>query len=443
MAPTPREEGLGRRARSGDLLELLLIPRDPRGIVLACGFVAMAALGLNALVSGDWIGFAYVLAAGLGYLYLQTRLVPATVWLAVGVGGVLAATAGATSNWIVVGLAGLLTVIAALPPAATDISGSSGKLELQGGRPQLELVPAQPPTQETSRKAEVRLEGSSDGEHAIEEPQPSRPEIAPSNGQLAADQSPPGAASRPNRVRLRTIGPFSIEVDGRDHTRRLREQPRLEFLLSYLIARAVPTPGVAVDRSLFAAEMAPDISLVSQRDRLRKRLNALQSALGAELKGLVRVTSTQIRLEFGGVDVDFVALAEMSSRVSRRQGLIDASLADEISRLLEATAGEFLPRFDELEHQITGGRGGAAEVVRDARIAIAGWRADLTAALAVHLEASGRPQSSIAYLRSALEQSQDREDLARLLVAAYMHTGQIARADEVRLDYRLSQGDVR
>jgi hypothetical protein len=83
------------------------------------------------------------------------------------------------------------------------------------------------------------------------------------------------------------------------------------------------------------------------------------------------------------------------------------------------------------------------QVVREARALIAGWRADLTIALACHLEAAGLRQSSIAFLRQALDQAQEREDLARLLVAAYMQTGQIARAEEIRLEYGLALGEVR
>ena len=134
----------------------------------------------------------------------------------------------------------------------------------------------------------------------------------------------------------------------------------------------------------------------------------------------------------------------MSAQVSRRHGLIDLALAEEVRRLLETTAaGEFLAGFSELEHQVTGGRGSAGQVVDEARSLITGWRADVTAALARHLEAAGRPRSSIVYLQSALSQCPQREDLARLLVAAYLQTGQTARAEEIRLEYELSSGEVR
>lgn len=423
MAANPKEEGLGRRGGWLGLSEALLIPRDPRGIVLACGFVGVVALGLSALVTGDWIGFAYLIAAGLGYVYIQTRLVPFTVWLAVGAGGVLAGTAGNASGWIVVALAALLAVITMLRPVAAEARRTSRNLEVRAAPPQLEPLYTKAPVGGTSGKLEV-----------------SQADMPPSAGSLSAAESSPTTASGANRIRLRTLGSFAIEVDDRDQTQRLHDQPRLEFFMSYLLARKVCAPADAPDRSMVAGEMAPPgLPAPSQRQRLRKTLHALQAALGQDLKGLVKVSNSQVRLDLAGIDVDVLELAEMSARLDRRHGLVDGQFADEIRTLLERTAGgEFLPRFAELEHHVTEGRGHVEEVIEPARVAIADWRADLTVALARHLEASGRAQSSIAYLRSALDQSQGREDLARLLVAAYLQSGQIARADEVRLEYGLS-----
>lgn len=442
MAPNPAEEGLGRGRGWAGLFGVLAIPKDPRGIVLACAFVGLAALAISTVIAGDRIGFAYLVAAGLGYVYLQTRIVPVTVWLAVGAVGVLSATAGNPGAWIVVGLAGLLAVVALVPPSEVSGRETSRNPEVGSGVPGALAVPNSTRDRETSGVLEVQS-GNGHVDPAASEDIAARGDDSPGYGSAAS--TPTLAEGRPvTRISMRTIGAFAVELDGRDHTQRLHEQPRLEFLLSYLAARAVAAPGAAVDRSLIAEEMAPDISAVSQRDRLRKALHALQSALGADLKGLVRITSTQIRLDLTGVEVDFIALSELRVRIARRRGLIDATLAEEISQLLEtASGGEFLTGFEQLEHQVTAGRGGAREVVEQARLSIASWRADLAAALSQHLEAIGRPQASIAFLRSALAQSPEREDLARLLVAAYMQTGQIERAEEVRLDYRLSQGEVR
>jgi DNA-binding SARP family transcriptional activator len=400
MVPSPSERGLGQRAGSFDLLEALLIPRDPRGVVLACGSVALAAIGINAVVTGDLIGFGYLLLAAIGYFFVQTRFVPAVLWLVVALGGLIGATAGNPSNWIVAGLGGILSLLSIVRPA--------------------EFNP--PPT---ARNLEVGVDGGPDGQ--VEQAVPTLAAVTASRGGIL----------------LRTIGSLAVEVDGQNQIQRLRNKPRLEFLLSYLVARWVCARDVAVDRAAIAEEMALGVASTNQRDRLRKTLHAFQAALGSDLKRLVRVTATQVRLDLTAVDVDFVALAEMASRVSRRHGLIDSSLAEAVRTLLGTTEGEFLAGFSELEHQVTGGEGTAYQVVEDARLQIAGWRADLTAALARHLEAAGRAQSSITYLQSALAQAPDREDVARLLVAAYMQTGQIARAEAVRLEYKLSSGEAR
>jgi len=229
-------------------------------------------------------------------------------------------------------------------------------------------------------------------------------------------------------------------ADGRDVTLRLNEQPRLEFLFSFLVARVARGDDPGVDRSALADEVAPGFPAGSQRDRLRKQLYALQAALGSELKALVRVTNTQVRLELGGIDTDFGRLLEASRLVARRRGLIDDVFADQIRSLLDDTlSGEFLSSFSELEHQVTEGRGSAAQVVEEARSSIAGQRADLARALAEYHEASGRPQASIAYLRAALAGCPARQDLARLLVVAYMRTGQTTLADQARLEFDLTE----
>ncbi len=63
MRESPREGGLAWRHRILRLLDALLVPGDPRGIVLACGFLAAAALGLWAAILGDPIGYAYLAVA--------------------------------------------------------------------------------------------------------------------------------------------------------------------------------------------------------------------------------------------------------------------------------------------------------------------------------------------------------------------------------------------
>jgi len=411
------------------LLDKLLVPRDPRGIVLACGFVGAAALGVSALVFGDPLGYAYLAAAAIGYFFLQTRLVPTVLWLLISFGGAAGAIAGNTSDWIVCGLSLVLTVASLLRVLAT-FRGAAAEPDAVDH----DLRPL-PSAGTNGHQNGADLESS---RFLEESPETSRilelPEAAAGGG-----SSSPAAPSA-SRVRIRTMGRLRLEVNGRDLTQRLNEQPRLEFLFSYLLARTVRGADSAIDRPALADEVAPGISTGSQRDRLRKQISALKSTLGPEAKGFLLVNSTHVRLDLSEVDIDIVALEQMARLASRQTVLIDPDLAEQIRGLLEETAGgEFLAGFSELEQQVTAGRGTASQIVEEARALIAGWRADLVLSLAAYNEAAGHPQASIAYLKSALAQCPHRQDLARLLVAAYLQTGQTARASEARLEYDLTQ----
>ena len=434
----------------GRVLDKLLVPRDPRGIVLLCGLVAAAALGVSALMVGDQIGYAYLAAVVVGYLFIQTRLVPSVLWLLIALGGVAAALAGNTSGWIIGILGSGLAIVSLLP---VPIRYRFGSAHDQESSRKLEVVPvtlrsngasAAVAGGDSSRKVEDSLASelvTGDGGLALNG---QRSAIGPS---APASLHAEAVASRSLRLAINTMGRLRLEIGGRDVTQRLNEQPRLEFLFSYLLARNVRGGEAAVERAALADEVAPGFPADSQRDRLRKQLHALQRTLGPQLKGLVSSNKTHISLDLQNVDLDVQAVITMSHRLlASRHSLIDAELADQITNLLQATAGrEFLSGFSELEHQVTQGRGTASEVVEEARILIGGCRADLTRAIAEYQEAIGRPRASIAYLQGALTESPGRQDLARLLVSAYLQTGQTGLAEQARREYDLAQekGEVR
>src|SRR5205823_11860314 len=98
----PEEAGFQLRERSIQLLKALGVPTDPRGIVLACGFMAAALFGLFAILTppGDPIGWAYVGLAVVGYLFVQARIVTTGLWILVGAGGAAVAGAGNASGWL-------------------------------------------------------------------------------------------------------------------------------------------------------------------------------------------------------------------------------------------------------------------------------------------------------------------------------------------------------
>lgn len=429
MRPGPGEEGLGARHESDRILDRLLVPRDSRGIVLACGFASLAILGFSALIGGDSIGYAYLVAAGAGYFFLQTRLFPVAIWLLVAAGGALVATAGNPTGWIIAAVALTLAGIGLLPVSGRE---TSRKPEVRRSDKPSSIQSQGPPVAETSRNHEVSSQEVAEARALVETPN--------------AEPGLPNGGFKPTPIHVtrvtRTIGRLTLEVDGRDVSKRLREQPRIEFLLSFLLARAVLGMG-PIDRSALAEEVAPGIPASNQRERLRKQLPLLQTAIGSGFNGVVNANNAQVSLDLSTTEVDAIVLKDVRARLLRRPGLLDAALADLVRKQLEATAGEFMSDFAELEQQVTSGRGTAGELVSATRKAITDWRADLTQALAEYLRASDQSQHAIAYLKSALSQSPEREDLARLLVAAYLETGQTARAEEVRGEYELGKGGVR
>jgi hypothetical protein len=145
-------------------------------------------------------------------------------------------------------------------------------------------------------------------------------------------------------------------------------------------------------------------------------------------------------LDLDDTEFDIASLRQLGERIRQRGFLIDAQLAEEVRRMLQATGEhEFLAGFEELENKVTQARGTAGEVVAEARAAIANLRAELASALAEYHDAAGHPEVAIPVLRSVLDASPQRQDVARLLVIAYLKTGQTALASEVRRNFDLKQ----
>jgi len=433
----PGEEGPGLREGSARLLQTLGVPRDARGIVLLCGFAASAAFGLMALLAppGDPIGYGYLALAVVGYFFIQTRGLTTFLWLLVAAGGLVVGWAGNGSGWVEFAI-GLALAVVALTPLPPEFGREPAKAQSSG------RVGDRPPSTGSTGKG---LSVDSFQSSGKVEDSPIRTsaiaEVAAPDSESTAIQPVDRArfvARRAGRARIRAIGRLQIEIGGRDVTERLREQPRLEFLLSYLLARTIWGVDSGVARAGLAEEIAPDLPVSSQRSRLRNQLYELRASLGPELRDLVQVNSSHVSLNFQGASVDAIDLQLKSLIVSRSHALIDVQLADEIRRLLDETSGgEFLSGFSELDHQVTAGRGGALQTVVETRNLVAGWRADLVHSLAEYYQAAGRPQASIAYLQASLAESQQREDLARLLVAAFVRTGQTSNADQIRREYHL------
>jgi hypothetical protein len=432
MREGPREGGLASRGIASRILDLLLVPRDPRGIVLLCGFMAAVLFGLVAILTppSDPIGWAYIALGVLGYFFIQTRMFTTFVWLLVAAGGAAVAWAGNPSGWVETGLGIVLTAVSLLPLPAEyrerPMNQITAARKVGLPQPQLEANGSLPTTAESdsSRKLEdASTQSSTDLEVSAVTP-------ASSNG-ATVNHDVTGL------VQITALGQLRIEVGGRDITRRLSE-PRLVFLFSYLLARQVRGVDVAVDRGVLAEEVAPGISGGSQRDRLRKQLYDLQAADPA-FEHLLRSNRAHVSLDIEHAEFDVGRLLTVSRGVRNRDLLIDTDLAEQLRIQLDGSKGDFLAGFSELEHQVTGGRGTAGQVVEEARSQVAAARADLAICLAKHDHAIGRPALAIPYLQDALSGSPQRQDLARVLVAAFLQTGQIAAATKARRDYEIEE----
>lgn len=399
------------------VLETAGVPRDPRGIVLVCGYIAAAAFGVGALLSPrDPIGWAYIVLAAMGYFFIQTRLVPTFLWLVVAAYGAAVALAGEPSGWVPFGLGLALAAVALVPVPAQyrfPLPSSAGHTYAQH--------PVAAANGDSSRFLE---DSATQTSRILEETE-------------LAEIAPPDPAG--GRLVIRSIGQLRLMTDGQDLAPGLEDKPVLAFLFKYLFARLV-LGDPQVGRTAIGEELSPSVPETSQRERLRKQLYDLQRDTAPPIAALVRTNRTHVWLELESADSDVAELRRLANRIRQRGLMIDAELAEEIGQTLDLTESqEFLAGFEELENRVNQGRGNAGRVVAQARELIANQRAELVRALAEYQDAMGHPEMAIRHLQVALEALPARQDLARLLVVAYLKTGQTARASELRHEFGLKQ----
>jgi len=385
--------------------------------VLLCGYISASAVGLIALLTppNDPIGWAYIALAAVGYFFIQTRGLTTFLWLLVAAGGVAIALAGGPSGWVEFGL-GLALAIVGLVPVPAD---NQRPRSTQYRQPQPGVAPS------TNGDSSRFLEASpTQTSRKVEEPE-ARP----------VDTGPPAAG----RLDIHSIGRLHLFSGTDDLASSLEDKPVLDFLFKYLLTRYVlgqPPPS----RDAFAEELSPGVPESSRRKRLRKQIYDLQKDLAPPIAALIHATRTHVWLELDGAGSDVDKLRDLASGIRQRGSLIDADLAAEIRALLDETeTKEFLPGFEDLESKVNGGNGTAGDLVAQARELIANQRAELVHALAEYQEAIGQPEAAIPHLQATLEALPGRQDIARLLVVAYLRTGQTARASEVRRQYKPTQ----
>jgi len=246
------------------------------------------------------------------------------------------------------------------------------------------------------------------------------------------------AAADPGHLRIRTFGRLELLQASQDHGPALMAKKVLAFIWLYLFVRALLEPDGRVKRIVFAEEVSPGLSPTKQNKRLRNRIDdMLKRDLPTALSSRLVVNRNEIGLDLSNSSIDMVRLQEVARLCTDKHGMLTGDLIAEAHRILDETEGEFLPGWDQIETETNGGRGAAHEYVRSLRELAETARIDLMGALASNHMARQQPRKAIPLLEQALERQPDREDLARKLLAAYLESGQPARAAELQKDHAL------
>ncbi len=281
-------------------------------------------------------------------------------------------------------------------------------------------------------EATARSNGASDrdgrnGEEDEEEPE-----------ELDEAELPRGADIDPSHLTIRTLGRLQLLQAGQDYGPMLTSKKVLAFIWLYLLVRRLLEPAGWVQRSAFAEEFSPGLSVKRQSKRMRDRVgDILRRDLPEVLASRLTVDRQAMRLDLSNCNIDVVRLQEVARQCADQKGMLTTDLVAEARRMLEETEGEFLPGWEEIEAEANGGQGAAKEYVRALREVAETARVDLMGALAANHIARQEPRKAISLLENALEHQPDREDLARKLRAAYLETGQHARAAELQKAHSL------
>jgi Bacterial transcriptional activator domain len=253
------------------------------------------------------------------------------------------------------------------------------------------------------------------------------------------DLDPTSPTSDPGHLRIRTFGRLQLLQAGHDYGPELMSKKVLAFIWLYPFVRRLLDPDGHVKRAAFAEELSPGLSPVRQNKRLRDRLGDMYKRdLPPVLSGRLIADRQELHLDLSNCSIDVVRLQEVARLCTEKHGMLTDDSVAEARRILDETEGEFLPEWDDIEKETNGGRSAAArEYIRAAREMAETARVDLMGALAANHMARQEPRKAIPLLEKALEHQPEREDLARKLIAAYLETGQHAKATELQKDHAL------
>jgi hypothetical protein len=262
------------------------------------------------------------------------------------------------------------------------------------------------------------------------------PDARTADGNGSQTEAPPRSETR-GQLEVRTLGALVLRDGSEDLTAALLRSRVFSFLWLYLLLRAITNPEARISRAELADELTPGLAADKQRKRLRDRLSDLLAELPPPLAEALRIEEDFVRFDHGAGAVDVIRLFDLARECAGKDDLLSEPLVAEVEMALMGAEGEFLPGWDQIEHEVTGSRGTAGDLVRDLRLKAEDARVTLLAALARNRMARREPAKAVPLLEQALERRPDREDLALNLRAAYLETGQIGRASAVEREYSL------
>jgi hypothetical protein len=329
---------------------------------------------------------------------------------------------------------------------AAHVSGSVGDTELAGqfrarGLP----VPVEKAVGQRARpRPALPMDWWLDQEREPVAPNGEGAEVSPlepvaSEPETVTSVVKPIARSGPTLLEIHTMGRIEIRESDEDLSSVMLSRPVLAFLWLYLLVRALLNPRDRVMRTELADELTPGLATEKQRKRLTDRLWDMQHGdLPKPLADRVVIEQDDsLRLDLTHCTLDLLRFQTLATECAGKNGLLPPDLAEEASRMLDAVQGEFLPGWDQLENEVTGGRGTAGDLVRELRQRAETARVNLLGALAANYLDRREPARAIQFLEQALERQPEREDLARKLHIAFVETGQTSRAAEIQSSYSL------
>lgn len=405
-----------------------------RRVLMSVGYALVFVDGFWILLSADPTGLILMLAGVLGFLFLHRTWVGIAVWIYVIASGVVALASGDDTGFYGV-IAGCAFAAIALPwrkaqPRQTNYWQQSRFLappRHSNGAPAVAPIASADATPTT-------------GDPMVETEAATVPWSAPESGVLPVTAIPESDRPSPffrGALFIQAIGRIVVTIPTKNLTADLLRRPVMGFIWLYLFACEMRKPGDRMTRTALIDEVAHGV--VDPRGRLRGYLRDL-SHLPPPLGSMLKVEDELIGFDLLGQDTDVDELRRTAAYFAEPHDRIENYEVDHaLEMLADFGSGDFLPGFEEMERRVTKGRGTAGQVVAEVRVKLHKLQADIALAVANVLLDRGQPADAATLLDPIVARSDDRDDLARVLITALRESGQHNRAAEIRRRFAVGQ----